>query len=231
MPQQMKSFAESDLLSAGATLCYIYTLHASNDPECRPRYVGLTRNPKSRSRSHNFGIPHGRKGEWVKDVKASGGRVVLTVVFEFRSDNLSECGIVEGGFINTYREKYPDLLNDAGAGAGLALASEKTRQLISKASKGRKWTKEACDRVGALRKGKPLSEKHRQAISQGSMGKKLSPEHIAKNRVARLGIPHSDEIKKKIGDWSRGKKKSPETIARMKLAWEKRKLQKLLDEY
>ncbi len=203
------SFSEADILSRGV-MCYIYTLHASNDPECRPRYVGLTRDFARREKAHNYGKPHGRKGEWVKEVRASGGEVVLVVVFQFRSGDLTECGVIEGTFINNYRQLYPDLLNDAGAGAGICLASEKTRALISKSSKGRKWPKEACERASKMRLGKPLSEKHKQNISKGNKGKKLSPEHAAKARVARLGIPHSEEIKRKISEGGKGKKRNPE---------------------
>lgn len=189
-------------------MCYIYTLHASNDPECRPRYVGFTRDPKRRASQHNGAQNNGRKKAWAKGVLSSGGKVVLRIIFSFRSDNLSEQGIIEAGFIEKYRFLYPDLLNDMGAGNGIARCSEKQKETVRQALLGMKRPP-----------GRKLSQAHKEAISRGNKGKKKKPEHAAKCRIARLGIPHSDEVKKKIGDWSRGKKKSAVTIERMKQAW------------
>lgn len=144
----------------------------------------------------------------------------MRVVFTFRSDDLKECSIVEASFMEKYRLEFPDLLNDGGAGVGICPCSPWLREIRRKSLLGYKRPP-----------GKKLTQEHKEAISRGHRGKILSPEHAAKCRVARLGIPHSEEIRKKIGDWSRGKKKSPETITRMKQGWEKRKLNKILDEY
>lgn len=134
MNQPQQTFSNADLLSAGAT-CYIYTLHASNDPECRPRYVGFTIRPKRRQIEHNSGFGVGRNGEWIRGLLAAGHKVVLTVIFKFRSDNITERGVVEATWIEKYRCQFSDLLNDAGGGSGVATVSMHCRKRNSESKK------------------------------------------------------------------------------------------------
>lgn len=135
MSEPQQQFTEADLLSAGAQLCYIYTLHASNDPECKPRYVGFTCKPKKREKEHNGGWELGRKGDWSRALLEAGQCVVLTVVFSFRSDDLAERAAIEATWIESYRIKFPDLLNDAGGGSGIAKTSDWARQRNSESKK------------------------------------------------------------------------------------------------
>lgn len=114
--------------------CYIYTLHASNDPECRPRYVGFTVRLKRREAEHHF-QKKGRKGEWIYSLREVGARAVLTVIHTFISDDSSEKAIIEAEWIEKYRASYPDLLNDMGGGEGVAKCSPWTLLKLSKAVK------------------------------------------------------------------------------------------------
>lgn len=113
-----------------STTCYIYTLHSSLDPECRPRYVGFTTRLKKREQQHASGNERARKGEWARGVICSGGKVTLTVVHTFFSDDPCERGMIEAQWINYYREKFPDLLNDKGGGGGLANCSSERKHNI-----------------------------------------------------------------------------------------------------
>ncbi len=163
----------------------------------------------------------------------------MTVIFQFRSDNLAERGIVEGSFIDLYRRKFPDLLNDGGAGNGIAPCSEaqkeavrkanlgqkrssETRKLISSYSKGRIPSKEARERMSASQRGRKLSQAHKDAIGRGHKGKKLTPEQAERCRKLRLGVPHTEEVKNKISAGGKGKKRTPEQIQRYRLAAQKR---------
>lgn len=137
MSKPQQTFSQADILSAGATLCYIYTLHASNDPEKRPRYVGFTCKPKRRESEHNRGKENGRKGEWVRGLKAMGERVIITLVHSFRSDDLSERATIEDIWIGSFQKKYPDLLNDNNGGVGVAKPSDRFRKNRSNAMKRR----------------------------------------------------------------------------------------------
>lgn len=137
MTEPQQTFSEADLLSAGAQLCYIYTLHASNDPERRPRYVGFTCRPNNRESEHHRTQKNGRKGKWVEQLLSIGERAILTIVHCFRSDDFVERGVVEASWIETYRKKFSDLLNDHGAGNGLAKTSDMLRQKRSEVMKKR----------------------------------------------------------------------------------------------
>lgn len=128
MSKPQQTFSEADLLSAGAQLCYIYTLHASNDTECRPRYVGFTCRPNYRGSEHHRKQQHGRKGEWVRHLLSLGEKAVLTIVHVFRSDDLTERILMEASWIEYYQNKFPDLLNDMPAGVGVGKMSESYRK-------------------------------------------------------------------------------------------------------
>ena len=184
MKKPRQTFSEADLLSAGATVCYIYILHASNDPECRPRYVGFTVNPKRRQYQHSSNQTSGSKKAWAKSVRASGGRVILTIVFHFRSDDTSERGTVEATFIEKYRSLYPDLLNDGGAGNGVARMTQRHRDAISRANKGKILSPTHAAKARVARLGIPHSEEIRKKISESGRGKKRTPEQLDRYRQA-----------------------------------------------
>lgn len=213
-PQQVP-FSEADLLSAGATLCYIYTLHASNDPECRPRYVGFTIVPRERECQHNGFQQYGRKGDWAKEVLSSGGKIVLTPVFRFRSDNLEERALVEAGFIESYRKKYPDLLNDSGGGGGVAVCSERLRKIRSAMNRGRVHSEETRAKVRASKLGKKRPEYVVEKLKKAALGRKHSKETVELIRKNSTGRKLSQEAKDRISRANKGRTYTPAQIARM----------------
>lgn len=160
--------------------CYIYTLHASNDPECRPRYVGFTINPKSRQISHNRLEERGRKAEWVRSLRKSELRAVLTVIYRFRSDDLCERGIIEATWIDFYRRKFSDLLNDMGGGHGLIVCSESVRKNMSRAAK--------------LRCADPA---YREKVSATTKQVWKNPEMRARMSAANKQIWDREEVREK----------------------------------
>lgn len=181
--RQAETFSPADILSAGA-MCFIYTLHASNDPECRPRYVGFTINPKKRSYQHNSTQSSGRKKLWAQEVRASGGKVILTIVFRFRSDCATERGIVEGGFVALYKNRFPDLLNEGGIGNGVASCSASHRASISRGNKGKKKSPEHAAKCRVARLGIPHTPEIRKKISESGKGKKRTLEQLERYRNA-----------------------------------------------
>lgn len=203
-PQQM--FSRADLLSAGAQLCYIYTLHASNDSERRPRYVGFTIDPKRRQYQHSSTQTSGSKKAWTRAVRASGARVILTIVFQFRSDDTSERSTIEATFIEKYRALYPDLLNDGGAGNGVAKMSDRHRQAISKGNKGKKKSPEHAAKARIARLGIPHSPEIRKKISERGRGKKRTPEQLQRYRQAAAKRWADPEVTKAFFDKLREKR-------------------------
>lgn len=186
-----QAYSEADLLSAGATICYIYTLHASNDPTCRPRYVGFTINPRGRVASHNVGKECGRKARWVRELKRVGARAILSVIHTFRSDDFSERGIVEATWIESYRQKFPDLLNDMGGGGGLTKCSESVRANMSASAKKRCADPEYRAKVSAKTKDVWRDPNARERMSAAN---KRSWEDIETraNRVAASKLRWKD---------------------------------------
>lgn len=193
-----QAFSEADLLSAGAPLCFVYTLHASNDPKCRPRYVGFTRDPKERERRHNQRRKNGgRRALWIQEIRKQDARVVLTVIHSFRSDDLTECSIVEATWIEAYRQKFEDLLNDAGGGEGIARPSEVLKKKISAIVK---------HHFSDPAKREKMSQKLKQFFSDPAQRERLSkaqklrlsnPETRAKMRVIQKSIWEKPEVRAK----------------------------------
>lgn len=228
-------FSEADLLYADATCCYIYTLHASNDPECRPRYVGFTINPKSRLNSHNGSKEHGRKAEWIRRLRCENARAVLTVIHIFRSDDLSERGIVEATWIEAYRGKFPDLLNDMGGGHGLAKCSESVRANMSASAKRRCADPEYRAKVSA--KTKQVWENPKARATMTEANKKIWENQAvrAKHRASCTKRWSDPEARARKSAEAKAYSNRPEVRAKMsdsaKRRCEKRKNLLNLDEY
>lgn len=73
------------------------------------------------------------------------------------------------------------------------------RKEIIDSNKGCRWTKEAKEKLSALRKGRILTEEWKQNIGKSRKGKKQSKETIQKRVLSRKGYRHSEETKQKIG--------------------------------
>jgi len=184
MNEPRQAFSEADLLSAGAPLCFIYTLHASNDLTCRPRYIGFTRNPKEREKRHFQKKKNsGRRGLWIQELKLQKARIVLTVIFSFRSKDLTECSIIEASWIESYRKKFPDLLNDAGGGEGLAQPSVSMRCKISEAIK--KHFADPAKREAMSKKLKKFFSDPKQRERSSQIKKLFYQDPLARAKLSR----------------------------------------------
>lgn len=112
------------------------------------------------------------------------------------------------------------------------------------------FTEEHRRKMSEAKKGKKLSESHRQNILNNRTGKKNSPEHKAALVASRIGSKHSEETKRKISETKKknpvvkeiasaagkisaikrkesGYYQTPEYKEKCKLAWEKRRANKL----
>lgn len=193
-----QTFLAADLLSVGASFCYIYTLHASNDPECRPRYVGFTCDPKEREKRHNQRRKNGgRRALWIQELKTQEARVVLSVVHTFRSKDLGEWAVVEATWIEAYRKKFPDLLNDAGGGEGIARPSEALKKKFSAIVK-----KHFADPAKREEMSQKLKEffsdpKERERLSRTQKLRFQDPEVRRKMSISRKQIWENPEHKAK----------------------------------
>ena len=92
--------------------------------------------------------------------------------------------------------------------------SEKTKQRISKANKGKKRTKEFCDFISKLQMGRKTSEKTKKKMSLAHKKRVRTPEE-RERRVARTKAMWTDEKKKKeicekISKALKGRKQSEE---------------------
>ncbi len=117
--------------------------------------------------------------------------------------------------------------------------SDKTKQKISAAKKGKRFSKEhkanisICLKGSARRKGTKTTEAARANMSAGQMGRKISDETKSKMSLSQigntnaLGYEHTEEAKRKIraarlgkDTWNKGKTGiySEETKAKMSVA-------------
>lgn len=199
-------------------MCYIYTLHASNDPECRPRYVGFTTRLKRREIEHNTGREQGRKGVWAQRVLASGGHLVLKVVHAFVCDDAIGRSIIEADWIEKYRDEFPDLLNDSGGGDGVAVCSPELSAKKKLMHLGRKHTLETREKVRLSKLGKKRPPEVLEALRRANLGRKLSPEHRAKISERSKKYRHSPEARAKISKANKGRKPSQKCIEAIRKA-------------
>lgn len=132
--------------------------------------------------------------------------------------------------------------------------TEETRRKVSHTLKGRHHTEETRQKISAANKGKSspnkgktFSEEYRRKLSESHKGqpgfwtgKPLSEETKQKISAANKGRQRSEETKQKMsvskkghpGFWT-GKKRKPvseETKQKMRLAWQRRKENKIINE-
>lgn len=181
----------------GAT-CYIYTLHASNDRERRPRYVGFTINPKDRERKHNTGLETGRKKEWILGLRSIGEKVVLKIVHVFQADSIVDRKNVEMAWIESYQRNFPNLLNDLSGGQGLGKWSEGLRKKHSVIMKRRFSVKLERDKIG---------ERSRRHWAQ--------PEAREKQSIAQKQRWSDLEVRKKQGEAQKRRWANPKARKKM----------------
>lgn len=177
--------------------CYIYTLHASNDPECRPRYVGFTINPKNREKQSNGRRETGRKRNWIQNLRLQKCKVVLAVIYTFRSDDVVERGIIEDSWIELYQKKFPDLLNDLGGGQGVRKWPDGLRKKQSEAMKRRYTDESEREKAGNIFRKYWANPEAREKQKEAQKRRNADPAEREKRRVGQIRRFTNPEERKK----------------------------------
>ena len=91
---------------------------------------------------------------------------------------------------------------------------EKGYNISTKGSTGRR-SAEVRAKIGASKKGKPLTTEHRMKISASNKGKKMSSEAISKMSATKKGKIFTDKHKQNLSTSHMGNKPTDETKAKM----------------
>lgn len=94
--------------------------------------------------------------------------------------------------------------------------SEETKKKIGDVNRGRKYSKEICEKLSRLRKG-------RIPWNKGKHGA-YSEEHLKKMSECRKGILHTEEAKKRISEANKGRIISEDTRRKLSIANKGKKL-------
>lgn len=150
---------------------------------------------------------------------------------------------VERQLISIFRKVGFRLCNftDGGEGVSGHVHSSDIRRKISERTKGRVKTPEHLAKLGATRKGVPLSkacldasiearrrngtsEETRQKLSAAGKGREVTEEHRARLSAAAKGRKKSEEHVQSMREANLGKKASEETKAKMRASQLARRL-------
>lgn len=93
-------------------------------------------------------------------------------------------------------------LTDGGEGSLGTIISEKTRQKLSEARKGKNPSEETRQKLSKVNKGKTLSEETKQKISEATKGQK---NHMFGKPGNNLGKTASEETRQKISAANKGR--------------------------
>ena len=133
---------------------------------------------------------------------------------EILFENLSkkEAEKIEIDLISIYKANDKNFGYNIASGGGVNIPTEETRRKISKANKGRKWTKEQKKACSERQKGRVISEEAKEHMRQAQIGRKHSEEtkkkmsEAKKGRISnRKGVPCSEEHKRKISEANKGR--------------------------
>ena len=206
-------------------------------------YIGKTKNNREIAHKIKFGL-----------------QIIYTYIDEIDSTDRKDWKPLECFWIEQFRQWGFELMNKNEGGNGPGFHTEETKQKISKANKGFKYSEESkrkmrgksCSeetrkKISESKKGKTYSEEHNQKISKTKKGISFSEEHKQNMSKAKKGISFSEEHKQnmskalkgiklseehkqKIGEGNKGKVRSEETRCKISKARSKPILQYDLDE-
>lgn len=202
----------------------LHCIYELSDPRTgRPRYVGKTKEPKTRLQSHIRLQRSGGMARWIKELSDAGLTPVFTVIEECLGDTWIER---ERFHVADYKGRFPDLLNVLPGGVGPVDAAwtEEVRTKIGDARRGKKLSMETRAKISDSLRGHVVSAETRAKIGEKSKGRALSSEHLAKLSAAHRGRKATTSTRAKISAAQRGRKHSPESRAKMRLAKLGRKL-------
>jgi len=187
---------------------YNYYVYCYLRKDATPYYIG-------KGRDNRAFVKHGKM-----PVPKDKSKIV------FLETNLSEVGALalERRYIRWYGRKDNHTgilrnLTDGGEGCSGIICSEKTKQKISIANKGRPHSEEAKQKMSiakkgmpahnkgkpAHNKGKPHSEEAKQKMSITRKGKPAHNKGKPAHNKGKPGKPHSEEAKQKISIANKGR--------------------------
>ena len=179
-------------------------------------YVGQTKNPHERWKSHKGLARRGKNHYLYKSIKYYGICNFTFTIIE-RCSSQEEVDVAEDHWINYYNSRNLNFGYNIRAGGSRGPHSKETNLKISKAAigrvshmKGKTFPKWFGQKISKAKKGKPghlHSEETKLKISQSNKGtvpwikgKFHSEETKKKMSIAKIGNFHSEESKKKMSD-------------------------------
>lgn len=207
---------------------FIYTLIDPITNEVR--YVGKSDNPWYRLyKGNKIHIAHLKdnsnthKVKWLNNLKNNNLVPILQILEEC---NKSEWQKREIEWINFYKSIGSKLTNstDGGKGAGGFKFSEESKQKISLKNKGKKRSKETCEKISKSLTGFKMTEEQKNKMSIAAKKRwKNDVEFRKMMSEVHKNFVFSEETKKKISDSkkgkppnNKGKKRSEESIRKFK---------------
>jgi len=193
-----------------------YLIYAFVDENTVPYYIGQTYDLRNRMNMHRRFIkdfaeihkeakyPYYRKAR--KLWKCNNFKLILI------EEHLTEieAGKKEEFYIQLHRPTLYNMLNGGKHEQRDKIVSKETKQKISKAKKGIKFSEEHKKQLSIAKTGiklnltpEQIEKKRRDAISRFK-GKPLSKEHIDRMRIWQTGKKYSVEINKKKGRSGKG---------------------------
>lgn len=100
----------------------------------------------------------------------------------------------------------------AGSKRGCRLSPDHI-EMMREASRGRKHTQEAKNKIGAAHLGMRHTDEAKAKVSRANKGRKMPPHMSELTRARFSGVPKSAEHRAKIGAAHRGRKKDPAFMA------------------
>jgi group I intron endonuclease len=195
------------------------------------RYVGKTKTSlRQRWSNHCNAARTGSKQLLQKAIRKYGEERFLVVEIDSH-ENESELYELEKKWIAALGTRPPNGYNATDGGIGFLggkhsektltvmrkrVNSIETREKISLANTGRRFSAEVRARMSQSAKGKKLSEETRRKISMVQIGKKIPDAVKEKIRAKHLGRPMLETTKEKLGLLNRGIKRSDETFIKMR---------------
>lgn len=180
----------------------IYELRDPRDPECKPRYVGITTQSfKKRYKMHlskRSLIPKTYKNNWIKSLLREGVKPSIHLIEEVVGWKYA-CE-VEKYWIKEFKEQGYKLTNgtDGGEGALGIKLSEEHRRARSKRLMGHVLSEETKAKISKAHTGYKYDDAAKLNMSKSKMGRRHSPETKLKIKLSNIGKKHTREVIERI---------------------------------
>jgi hypothetical protein len=169
---------------------YVYAHYKPN--ETVPFYVGKGTGNRMHSKKS-------RSSYWQNIVNKYGLeiKVIRDKLTEQEAIELERCLIAEYGRLDTATGCLINRTDGGEGGSSGRICSDETREKIRKSKIGKKRSREVCQRLSEIHKGKLISDDMKQRISKANSGK--TPWNKG-NPAWNKGKPMSEETKKKLSE-------------------------------